>query len=134
MGVALWTDIEEHVGFWVACFPSLQPLVRILLTKVGLSTGSASNTYGGAYGGGKPNGRSHALRLKAGGAQVASRANVLYHEDSESSKGIFELDEEARTGMRSPTITADAKTYGKNGSKGDLQGGITKLVEVKITR
>jgi hypothetical protein len=121
VGVALWTDIEEHVGLWVACFPSLQPLVRLVLVKVGLSTASQSNTNGHTTGQAL-----YGQRLKAGRPTTKSRANELYLEANESSKGIFELDER-EIGMEAGASTTSSKSHGKNALNGDLctsSGGI----------
>lgn len=41
---SLWTDIECHVGFMVACFPTLQPLIRKALVWIGLHS-EVGSTY-----------------------------------------------------------------------------------------
>lgn len=121
MGVALWTDIEEHVGFWVACF---QPLVRLIFVKVGLSSASQSNTHR------ITTRQTYTQRLRIG-PTIKSRANLSYYEDSESSKGIFELDQRDR-GTESPMVTANSIGQTKNTLQDDLEGVIWRVVQVDI--
>ncbi|CZR57694.1 related to integral membrane protein [Phialocephala subalpina] len=41
---SIWTDLEGHVGLWVACFPTLQPLLRIVVRSLGLSSNYRTTT------------------------------------------------------------------------------------------
>jgi hypothetical protein len=36
--LSIWADLEGHVGLWVACFPSLQPISHLAAKRIGLSS------------------------------------------------------------------------------------------------
>src|SRR5690348_5685448 len=41
--IGVWTDLESHAGFWCGCFPSMQPIIRIIGFKLGFR--SKLNSY-----------------------------------------------------------------------------------------
>ncbi|KAH8687378.1 hypothetical protein BGZ60DRAFT_393495 [Tricladium varicosporioides] len=42
--LSVWTNLEVHVGLWVACFPTMQPFVRIVTHRLGLSPTSQATS------------------------------------------------------------------------------------------
>jgi hypothetical protein len=59
--IAFWTDMEGHVGLWCACFPALQPVVRIVAFKCGMR--SKVDSYNRNYAGKQS---AHGISSKAG--------------------------------------------------------------------
>lgn len=88
-----WADLEERIGLWVACFPSLQPLLRPAAEKVGLSSKALSKDDGAANN--SNNWENKARGYVKSGPKVhlgGGEQNFVFDDDS-STKKIIMVDE-----------------------------------------
>jgi hypothetical protein len=88
---SVWTDLEGHVGFWVACFPTLQPLLRIAVRQLGLSSKIKSTTKNNPTGDPRYGKQSTWNRIQPGGSKSVSREDSL--KDDASGKAIVNYEE-----------------------------------------
>ena len=83
--IGVWTDLESHVGFWCGCFPSLQPIIRVVAFKLGLRSALSSypHTKGNTGASKRAANASGTTRSKSGYLRNGSGVDV----DAEASDG-----------------------------------------------
>ena len=40
--IYFWTNLEGHTSLWVACFPALQPIIRVVMSRIGFASTTGS--------------------------------------------------------------------------------------------
>jgi hypothetical protein len=85
---SVWTDLEGNLGLWVACFPTLQPLLRIATRALGLSSSNKTTGHLG-YRNQASETRTHQTWVHHGTKRDASLS------DASSAKGIVDYERES---------------------------------------
>jgi hypothetical protein len=134
--VAFWTDLEGHVGLWCACFPALQPLVRLASFKLGLR--SKMDSSGKYLGKPSASGKSGKSGNKASVGDVESgfhsRTKNGYLRSSSGFDGTTDdgSDANSRKGIINETHAAGGMELDEFDDELPRQGTIQRKTEVKI--
>lgn len=124
---SVWTDLEGHVGFWVACFPTLQPLLRIIVRQLGLSSKNKSTTKPNPSSDLRYRNQSTWNRIQHDGSKTVSREDSL--KDDASGKAIVRYEErELGLELGSLGVVGVGKNIARN------EAGILMTRDVEIYR
>lgn len=115
--IGVWTDLESHVGFWCGCFPSLQPIIRIVAFKLGLRSALSSYPTKG------PKSASKGVTSAAGG--MRSKSGYL-----RNGSGI-DVDGDNSDGNNSQVGIVPSPQEYELGKYGEIRKETTVTIQVK---
>lgn len=127
--VAPWTDIEGHIGLWTACFPALQPLIRLVSYKLGLrSTLSSTNKRSRTAGASGPSASNKWATSSNHG--VRSQGYVSFNDDKDDTRAIVFGSSQGKDSVTD--LEMHDMEAAKNGRASPGQNVIYKRTDVKV--